>query len=84
MAEKALEKTKGYHLDECQYMILTGGTGEAWYPYFKDRLKGMTNLTIVPGNQHTMGILKGKNGEPLPLPFIFGNVRGYYMALFNR
>ena len=84
VAEKALEKTKGYHLDECQYMILTGGTGEAWYPYFKDRLKGMTNLTIVPGNQNTMGILKGKNGEPLPLPFIFGNVRGYYMALFNR
>ncbi len=84
VAEKALEKTKGYHLDECQYMILTGGTGEAWYPYFKDRLKGMTNLTIVPGNQNTMGILRGKNGEPLPLPFIFGNVRGYYMALFNR
>jgi len=85
VAQRALAKlTDMYSLDEYSYLILTGGTGEAWYPYFKERLKGMANLTLVPGNQNTMGILRDQDNRPAPLPFIFSNVRGYYMALYNR
>lgn len=85
VAMKAVDKLDElYNLDDYRYLILTGGTGEAWYPYFKEAFKGMSNLTVVPGNQNTMGILFDENGHPAPLPFIFSNVRGYYMALCHK
>lgn len=81
-AMKAIDKLDEiYNLDDYKYLILTGGTGEAWYPYFKDAYKGMSGLTLVPGNQNTMGVLTNEKGYPAPLPFIFSNVRGYYMAI---
>lgn len=85
VAMRAIEKIDElYDLVDYDYMILTGGTGEAWYGYFKDAYKGMSNLTLIPGNQNTMGILQDENGHPAPLPFIFSNVRGYYMYLNNK
>ena len=58
IAMRAIDKIDElYDLVDYDYLILTGGTGEAWYGYFKDAYKGMSNLTIIPGNQNTMGIL---------------------------
>lgn len=85
IAMRAIDKIDElYDLVDYDYLILTGGTGEAWYGYFKDAYKGMSNLTIIPGNQNTMGILSDENGHPAPLPFIFSNVRGYYMSIYHR
>lgn len=85
VAKKAIDNLDNmYDLGEYKYLILTGGTGEAWYPYFKEAFKGMQTLTIIPGNQNTMGIVTDKDGHPAPLPFIFSNVRGYYMALCHK
>lgn len=85
VAERAMEKIDEiYDMVDFNYLILTGGTGEAWYPYFKEAYKGMSNLTIIPGNQNTMGIILDDNGHPAPLPFIFSNVRGYYMAIYHH
>lgn len=56
---------------EHDYFVVTGGTGEAWFSYIKQYFKDMSNLTIIPGNQNDN------------LPFIFANVRGYYMYLLT-
>ncbi len=53
------------------YLVITGGTGEAWYPYIKEFFAGYDNLEIIPGNKNSS------------LPFIFGNVRGYFLGLIN-
>lgn len=85
IANKAIDKLDElYDLADYNYMIITGGTGEAWFEYFKDAYKGMSNLTIIPGNQNTMGILTDEKGHPAPLPFIFSNVRGYYMSIYHH
>lgn len=49
------------------YLIITGGTGEAWYEDICEWLKGYKNLTIKPGNINDH------------LPLIYSNSRGYYM-----
>lgn len=54
------------------YFVVTGGTGEAWYPTIKEYFKDMNSLTIVAGNQNDN------------LPFIFSNVRGYYIYLLKQ
>lgn len=54
------------------YLVVAGGTGDAWYDYIKDYYGGMDNLTIIPGNQNDTS-----------LPFIFSNVRGYYMFMLG-
>ena len=69
---------------EYRYLILTGGTGEAWFPYFKDALSGIPNLTVVPGNKGTEGFFRDEEGNASPLPFFFSNVRGYYFSLQLR
>lgn len=57
---------------EVDYLTITGGTGAAWYEYIKERLKGLQTLTIISANRNE------------DLPYIFSNVRGYYMYLINR
>ena len=68
------------NLLDYKYLVLTGGTGEAWYKIFEEQLSGMPNLTLVPGNKNTEGL--GPDGEALP--FIFSNVRGYYIFLQRK
>lgn len=72
------------YLQEYTYLIVTGGTGEAWYPYFIEAFSGLPNLTLIPGNQNTQGMAIGYNGEEKALPFIFSNVRGYYVYLQHK
>lgn len=68
--EEAFESIKDYVFD-IKYLIMTGGTGAAWYDYFKNRLKGIP-LEVIPGN----------NGSNLPT--VYANARGYYMYRLNQ
>lgn len=70
ICDKAIEKMVQVYPDiaDVDYLIITGGTGEAWKDRIKERLKGLVKLTIIDGNQ---------NADDLS--FIYANVRGYYM-----
>jgi plasmid segregation protein ParM len=68
--EEAFESIRDYVFD-IQKLVMTGGTGAAWYRYFSERLKGITTLDVVPGNQNST------------LPMIYSNARGYYMSRLN-
>lgn len=67
--DKAMEKAKsvtnsfrGY-----QYVIIDGGTGEAWYDDIKNWMNDMKTIRIIPCNINDQ------------LPYIYANARGYYM-----
>ena len=68
--EKARETFRGFA--ETQYLVVTGGTGQAWLEQIKERLKGMETLEVISGDVNDN------------VPGIFANVRGYYMFLQNR
>lgn len=53
-----------------KFLIMTGGIGEAWYPYFTERLKNMP-----------VKVLLGKENSNLPT--VYTNARGYYMYRVN-
>ena len=55
------------------YIIVDGGTGEAWYENIKDWLKNMKTIKILPCNINDTS-----------LPFIFANARGYYMFRYMQ
>lgn len=55
-----------------KYLIVGGGTGEAWFENIKQYLSGMKSLTVVPSNIND------------PLPFIYSNVRGYYLLRYKN
>lgn len=50
-----------------KYLIITGGTGESRFEQIKEMLKGITTLTVLPGNINYPD-----------LPFSYCNVMGYY------
>lgn len=67
--KKAMEKAKnvtdafrGY-----KYVIVAGGTGEAWFLDIKEWLSKRRTIKVLPSNLNDH------------LPFIYSNVRGYYM-----
>ena len=66
-AIEKLNVTYGY-LQEFRYLLVTGGTGEAWADYIARHFSGMRNLKIIFGNRNDAA-----------LPQIFSNVRGYYL-----
>lgn len=69
VSSEAIEKmAQVYQLQEVDYLVITGGTGAAWKDKIRSRLAGMTTLKVVDGNQNDTS-----------LPFVFANVRGYYM-----
>lgn len=72
---KALDKlmTVYNNLEEIDYLVITGGTGAAWYNLIVDYFKDMETLTVIPGNQNDTN-----------LDFIFANARGYYFNLIDR
>ena len=55
-----------------QYVIVDGGTGEAWFDKIRDWLSNMKTLQIVPSNINDK------------LPFIYSNARGYYMFRYTN
>lgn len=72
ICDEALEKTfQVYHVYEYDYLIITGGTGAAWFDRIKEKLKNMSTLTVMSGSQSDN------------LPAVFSNVRGYYMFRYG-
>lgn len=68
VCQEAIDKMlQVYKLQEYDYLIVTGGTGAAWYAQIREYLKDMSTLTIIDGAQNDT------------LPAVFANVRGYYM-----
>lgn len=70
----AMEQAKGVTSAFRDYsrIVVAGGTGEAWFEKIKDYLSGMKTITVVPGNVNDH------------LPFIYSNVRGYYMFRYMQ
>ncbi len=71
--KEAMEKAKsvtsafrGY-----KYLVVTGGTGEAWFKEIQEWLSSMKSLKIIAGNVNDN------------LPFIYANARGYYMFRYQ-
>lgn len=57
---------------EYDYLIITGGTGDAWKEQIREELAGMETLEIMNGDANDT------------LPMIFANVRGFYMYALLR
>lgn len=70
---QALDKMKELYnyFIEIDYLVITGGTSAAWSDFIRNHLSGMETLKIVSGNVND------------DIPYIFANVRGYYMFLIN-
>lgn len=63
----SLYKDMIYH----NYLVITGGTGEAWFTRINSYFSTVQTLNCVKGTQNDT------------LPSIFSNVRGYYMFQLN-
>lgn len=73
VCEEAMNRlTTSFNLADFNYLIITGGTGAAWFDQIKNKFKGLSFLEIIKGNQNDN------------LDFIFANVRGYYLNRFNK
>ena len=74
VCEEALQQICSIYNDliDHQYFVITGGTGAAWKDTIKDFFAGMETLTVIEGNQNDN------------LPYIFSNVRGYYMYQYSK
>lgn len=59
------------YLQDEDYLVVTGGTGAAWFNIIKDYYKNMTTLKVIDGSANDN------------IPAIFSNVRGYYMQQYN-
>ena len=60
------------YMQDHDYMIVTGGTGNAWYPMIRDYFRNMENLTILSANRNDK-----------VLSNTYSNVRGYYLSLVS-
>lgn len=73
VCNEAIDKmSEIFDLSTYNYLVVTGGTSEAWYPIIKERLKGLSTLDIILGNQNDS------------LPLIYSNVRGYFFYRYNK
>lgn len=70
ICKRAIQKIQATYdyLREYRFLLITGGTGEAWKENIKKHFAGLQGLSIIQGNQNDTG-----------LPQIFSNVRGYYL-----
>lgn len=70
---RAVNKIRGMYNDllDMDYLVVTGGTGEAWWYMINNEFKGLRSLTVLSGNENSN------------LPFTFSNVRGYYFYLYR-
>ena len=73
VCSRAIKKIRGMYNDllDMDYLVVTGGTGEAWWYMIKDEFKGLRSLNVLSGNENS------------DLPFTFSNVRGYYFYLYR-
>ena len=55
------------------YLVVTGGTGDAWFKTISEKLKNISTLKVVPANQNDASI-----------PLLYSNSRGYYYYRLNK
>ena len=67
--ERAKSVTSAFR--DYNYIIVTGGTGEAWLEKIKDYLSGLKTVKVMAVNVNDH------------LPMIYSNARGYYMFRYN-
>lgn len=60
------------NLIDYKYLLITGGTGDAWLKTIKEYFSKMEGLEIISANRNT------------DIPQIFSNVRGYYLYCVNK
>ena len=73
ICDEAITRTaSALNLIDYDYLIVTGGTGAAWYNQIVDKFKDFYTLKIIKGSQND------------DLPFVYANVRGYYFYRFNK
>lgn len=71
--EEAIVKlSSSIELVDYEYMIITGGTSAAWKNLIHEKFKNLKTLKILDGNQNDN------------LPYIYSNVRGYFMYRLNN
>ena len=70
VADEALDSIKDY-IFEIKYLVMTGGTSEAWFERFNSRLE-KAPVTILRGNATTN------------LAAFYANARGYYMNRYKK
>lgn len=60
---------------EFDYVVITGGTGAAWSQYIRDHeyFRYSDTVKLISGNQGDASY-----------PYLFSNVRGYYIYLYGR
>lgn len=69
VCSEALEKMENaFDLGEYKYLILSGGTSEAWEPFIRELYKDVTSLQIINANRASKDSL------------IYSNVRGFYIS----
>lgn len=75
VCEEAIEKMLNIHdfFSDCDYIIATGGTFDAWADIFTEKFSKMEGLKIIPANVNDKSLSN-----------VFSNVRGYYFYLSNR
>lgn len=61
----------GNYIFDTDFLIMTGGTGAAWYHDFAAKLKDVDTIKVLPGNMQSS------------LPNIYANARGYFMSMTN-
>lgn len=66
-AKTATSAFQGY-----DFIIITGGTGEAWFDKFAEKLKGLKTVKLLRGNINDH------------YSMIYSNVRGYYMYRYQK
>lgn len=69
ICDMAMQKIESAYddLEDYDYLLVTGGTGAAWFDMLRDRYKGMETLGIIAANQNEK------------MPPVYNNVRGYYI-----
>lgn len=73
ICDEALNKMSSvFNLIDFNYIIITGGTSEAWMGQIFDRFKNFDDVRIIKGSQND--VISG----------IYNNVRGYYLYRFNK
>lgn len=72
VCDEAIEKLLSLYnfLQEYDYLIVTGGTGNVWFPRIEKKFSNMDGLIILPAN------IKDPS-----LSTTYSNVRGYYLYL---
>lgn len=73
ICEEAINRIAGVlNLIDYNYLIITGGTGAAWYNQIVNKFSAFDTIKIIKGNQND------------DLPFVYSNVRGYYYYRHNK